>query len=78
MNGIFSPAPCQSSIRVLVGTHLMLLVQAFLLIWSGFDLDGTRPLIWLALLVGTTGLCCAVWGESPNPPPSWRERRRGR
>lgn len=78
MNGIFSAAPCQSSIRLLVGTQMLMLVQAFLLIWSAADLGGNRPLVWLALLAGTTGLGCAVWGESRNPPPSWRERRRGR
>ena len=44
MNGIFSAAPCQSSIRLLVGTHLILLVQAFLLIWSGLFIYLTAPL----------------------------------
>lgn len=78
MNGIFSNAPCQSSIRLLVGTHLILLVQASLVFWARPEDGQIRGLVLLAFIVGFSGFLCAVWGESREPPRHWRERRRGR
>lgn len=78
MNGIFSTSPCPSSIRLLVGTHLLLIVQSSLVLWSAPDLGGNQALIWLTLLLGITALICAVRGESTAPAVPWRERRRGR
>ncbi|MGC4250442.1 MAG: hypothetical protein QM605_02960 [Sphingobium sp.] len=45
MNGIFSGSPCPSSIRLLVGTHLLLIVQSSLVLWSAPDLGGNQALI---------------------------------
>lgn len=78
MNGIFSSAPCQSSVRLLVGTHLLLVLQSGLLLWSAPDLGGNQSLIWLTLLLGLAAFICAVRGEGTERLPYWRERRRGR
>ncbi|AMK24807.1 MULTISPECIES: hypothetical protein [Sphingomonadales] len=78
MNGIFSGAPCPSSIRLLVGTHLLLILQSSLVLWSAPDLGGSQALIWLTLFLGVTAFICAVCGESRTPAVPWRERRRGR
>lgn len=78
MNGIFSGAPCPSSIRLLVGTHLLLIVQSGLVLWSAPDLGGNQALIWLTLVLGLSAFICAVCGESRTPPVPWRERGRGR
>ncbi len=78
MNGIFSGAPCPSSIRLLVGTHLLLILQSSLVLWSAPDLGGSQALIWLTLFLGVTAFICAVCGESRTPAVHWRERRRGR
>lgn len=78
MNGIFSAAPCPSSIRLLVGTHLLLIVQSGLVLWSAPDLGGNQVLICLTLVLGFSAFVCAVCGESRTPPVPWRSRRRGR
>ena len=78
MNGIFSGAPCPSSIRLLVGTHLLLILQSSLVLWSAPDLGGSQALIWLTLFLGVTAFICAVCGESRMFVVPWRERRRGR
>ncbi|AEG48564.1 MULTISPECIES: hypothetical protein [Sphingomonadaceae] len=78
MNGIFSGAPCPSSIRLLVGTHLLMILQSSLVLWSAPDLGGSQALIWLTLFLGVTAFICAVCGESRTPAVPWRERRRGR
>lgn len=79
MNGIFSGTPCQSAIRLMVGTHLLLLVQSSLVLWSSPDLGGNQALIWLTLVLGFTAFICAVRGEGPEDERRNRWRRtRGR
>ncbi|MCG2841311.1 hypothetical protein L6Q21_09990 [Sandaracinobacter sp. RS1-74] len=79
MNGIFSAVPCQSSIRLLVGTHLLLLVQSSLLLWSAPDLGGNQALVWLTLVLGISAFICAVRGDDGDKRPDyWRRRRHGR
>ena len=78
MNGVFSNAPCQSSIRLMVGTHLLLLVQAALVFWARPGDTEIRVLVFLAFVLGLAGFICAVCGESSAPRVHWRERRRGR
>ena len=78
MNGIFSASPCPSSFRLLIGTHLLLIVQSGLVLWSAPDLGGNHALFWLFLFLGLSAFICAVCGESRTPPVPWRERRRGR
>ena len=78
MNGIFSASPCPSSIRLLVGTHLLMILQSGLVLWSAPDLGGNQALIWLTLVLGISAFIFAVCGESRTPPVQWRERRRRR
>ncbi|MGA1809356.1 hypothetical protein VHN57_10265 [Sphingobium sp. WW5] len=78
MNGIFSSAPCQSSIRLVVGTQLLLLVQAGIIIWARPAANDIRGLVLLAFALGLAGFIAAVCGESSAPRVHWRERRRGR
>jgi cytochrome bd-type quinol oxidase subunit 1 len=78
MNGIFSGSPCSASIRLMVGTHLLLLVQSALVLWSAPDLGGNQPLVWLTLLLGLGAFVCAVRGEVDGRQPWWKGRRRGR
>lgn len=73
MNGIFSGKPCQSAIRLIVGTHLLLLVQSSLVLWSAPDLGGNQALVWLTLVLGFSAFICAVRGEARDTPrASWR------
>lgn len=79
MNGICSSKPCQSSIRLMVGTHLLLLVQSSLVLWSSPDLGGNQVLIWMTLVLGVSAFICAVRGEGPEDERQNRWRRsRGR
>jgi hypothetical protein len=78
VNGIFSGSPCSTSIRLMVGTHLLLLVQSALVLWSSPDLGGNQPLVWLTLLLGLVAFAWAVRGESDELQPWWKGRRRGR
>ena len=79
MNGIFSSKPCQSAIRLMVGTHLLLLVQSALVLWSAPDLGGNQALVWLTLVLGFSALICAVRGEGrEDTRRDWWRRRHGR
>jgi hypothetical protein len=82
MNGLFSAAPCASSIRLLAGAHLLLLVQSVLVLWSAPLTGAGKVLVWLTLLIGIAAFLCAVRGEAAGRQPWWKarskERRRGR
>jgi hypothetical protein len=82
MRGIFSGAPGQSAIRLVVGTHLLMLVQSWLVLTSGHGLN-----IMLRILVGGTAIIAlvafiaAIHGGSDSDGRVWspRDRRaRGR
>jgi len=78
MNGIFSAAPCQSSIPLLVGTHLLLLVQAALVIWSSSVPGVMQAVAILIFVLGLAAFICALRGEdSEDHRDRWR-RRHGR
>lgn len=74
MRGIMSSAPAPSAIRLLVGTHLLLLVQALLVIRSAPAPDGMlRAIIIVTSLLAITALIAAVRGESgPDDAQWWR------
>ncbi|WP_298673216.1 hypothetical protein [uncultured Sphingomonas sp.] len=76
MNGIFSRQPCQSSIRLLVGTHLLLLVQSTLVLRGAPDLGASQMVIWLTLVPGVSAFICAVLGETSQPGSDYHWRRR--
>jgi hypothetical protein len=62
----------------MVGTHLLLLVQSALVLWSSPDLGGNQPLVWLTLVLGIAAFICAVRGEGIEDRIDWWRRRRGR
>jgi conjugal transfer pilus assembly protein TraW len=76
MNGIFSPRPCQTAIRLMIGTHLLLIIEAGCLAWSTSIID--MP---LRLILGGTALLAifafasAVHGGSGGDGEVWRPRR---
>lgn len=78
MNGIFSNAPCSSSIRLLVGTHMLLLVQAGLVLWSAPVPGEMQALVLLVFVIGLSAFICAVRGDSGEDHRDWWRRRRGR
>ena len=78
MNGIFSNAPCPSSIRLLVGTHMLLLVQAGLVLWSAPVPGEMQALVLLVFVIGLSAFICAVRGDSGEDRRDWWRRRRGR
>lgn len=78
MNGIFSATPCQSSIRLLVGTHLLLLVQAALVIWSASVPGEMQALVILVFVLGLAAFICALRGDNGEDRKDWWRRRHGR
>ncbi|AOH86936.1 hypothetical protein AWL63_18725 [Sphingomonas panacis] len=78
MRGIFSSQPGQAAIRLLVGTHLLLLVQAALVMWSAPDLGGLRALVAMIFALALAAFICAVRGENGDDRPHWRRRIRGK
>lgn len=79
MRGILSTAPGPSAIRLLVGTHLLLLIQAGLVLWSAHELEPVlRALVALVLVVAMSALCAAIHGLSDQSRKDWWRRRHGR
>lgn len=79
MRGILSAAPGPSAIRLMVGTHLLLLIQAALVLWSAPHLDiALRVLVALVFVMAVSGLCAAVHGLSDDDRPNWWRRRHAR
>lgn len=77
MKGILSATPAPSGIRLLVGSQLLFLVQAGLVLRSQSPLDVMLHAI--VLLVATTGLAAlitAVAGEPREPVADPRRRYR--
>ena len=72
MNGIFSTTPCQSSIRLLVGTHLLLLVQAALVIWSASVPGEMQALVILVFVLSLAAFICALRGDNSARPSAVR------
>ncbi|KKW90160.1 hypothetical protein [Sphingobium chungbukense] len=79
MRGILSSSPSQMAIRVLVGTHLLLLVQAVVVLASEPKLDWQLTLIIAgAALMGVSGLITAIHGGNAADQAIWRPRSRAR
>lgn len=76
MRGIFSSAPSQTAIRVLVGTHLLLQVQAVVVLASEPPLDWHLTLIVAgAAILGLSGIITAIHGGSADDRSIWHPRR---
>jgi len=79
MRGIFSSSPSQMAIRVLVGTHLLLLVQAIVVLASEPHLDWQLTLIIAgAAIMGVSGIITAIHGGGAEEPSVWDAIRRAR
>lgn len=76
MRGILSAAPGPSAIRLMLGTHLLLLIQAALVLWSVPHLDiALRVLVAMVFALAVGGLCAAVHGLSDDNRQTWWRRR---
>ncbi len=79
MRGILSAAPGPSAIRLMVGTHLLLLIQAALVLWSAPRVDvPLRILVGLVMLIALGGLIASIRGVAEEPRQDWWRRRHGR
>lgn len=75
MRGILSTSPAPSAIRLLVGSHLLLLIQAWLVLRSRPPLDAMlAALVLMLAIVGAAGLIAAIVGE-PREQPRGAQRR---
>jgi len=76
MRGIFSSRPGQSAIRVLVGTHLLLLIQAGLVLWSAPAIPGElRFIVAITAILGLSAFIAAVHGGTIDDGQVWTPRR---
>lgn len=79
MRGLLSAAPGPSAIRLVLGTHLLLLVQAALVLWSAPQVDlPLRILVGLVMLIALGGLIASIHGVADAPRQDWWRRRHGR
>lgn len=77
MRGIFSGTPAPSAIRLLVGSHLLLLIQAGLVLNSRQPLDTMlATLVLMLAVVGLAALIAAIVGEPRERPVDPRRRYR--
>lgn len=76
MNGIFSSTPGTGPIRLLVGTHGLLLAQSTLALMAPDIADGFRIMVGLILTLALGGLAAAALGlPADDGEPYWRRRR---
>lgn len=79
MRGLLSAAPGPSAIRLLVGTHLLLLIQAALMLWSAPQIDvPLRVLVGLVMAIALGGFVAAIHGIAGDARECWGRRRHGR
>lgn len=76
MTGILSSQPGQPAIRLVVGTHLLLTIQAGLVLWSATDMDmGLRCIVGAAALLGLTAIITAIRGGDAEESRIWQPYR---
>lgn len=79
MNGLLSSTPSPTSIRVLVGTHLLLLVQAALVFQTADVLPpALQAMVVTSGIIGVAGLVAAIRGEAATEGTPWWRRRHAR
>ena len=74
MNGILSAHPGQGAIRLLVGSHGLLLVQSALTGWGGTAENGSRILTIVALGIAVPTFLCALVGDGADHDHPWSSR----
>lgn len=76
MNGIFSSTPGTGPIRLLVGTHGLLVAQSTLALMGPDIADGFRIMVALTLALAAGGFVAAVIGfPADDTMPYWQRRR---
>lgn len=79
MRGILSGAPGPSAIRLMVGTHLLLLIQAALVLWSAPQIDvPLHVLVGMVMIIALGGFVAAIHGIADDARECWWRRRHGR
>ena len=74
MRGAFSNTPAPSCVRLLVGSQLLFLVEAWLILQSRPGIGaGLTGLVILVSAIGIASLLAAVMGEpAGGAAPGWR------
>lgn len=76
MNGIFSSTPGSGPIRLLVGSHGLLVAQSSLALMAPDIADGFRFMVGLLLALALGGFMAAAIGlPADDGEPYWRRRR---
>lgn len=78
MNGIFSSTPGVGPIRILVGTHGLMLTQSGLTLMAQPTASGFRFMVALVLALAVGGLAAAVLGLPGDDTEPYARRRHGR
>lgn len=75
MRGLLSATPGPSAIRLIFGTHILLLIQAVLVLWSAPTLDPVlRTLVGVILAIAIPAFCTAVHGLADDDRANWWSR----
>lgn len=75
MNGLASPSPSQSAVRLALGGFLLLIVQSLLLLLApAADLRG---LVRVLTLIAVGALVASLIGPPEPPKDLWRRRHEG-
>lgn len=76
MTGILSSTPARGPVRLLVGTHLLLLVQTVLVCQTSDPLPTSmRLFLGMSGVLGLTALIVAVRGERQDQGKPWWAKR---
>lgn len=76
MRGLLSTTPGPSAIRLMLGTHLLLLIQAALVLWAEPEPSAMlRILVGIILAVALPAFCVALHGLADDDRPAWWTRR---
>jgi hypothetical protein len=76
MRGLLSATPGPSAIRLIIGTHLLLLIQAALVLWAAPE-PGTmlRIPVGIVLAIAIPAFVAALHGLAADDRPNWWSRR---
>lgn len=79
MKGLLSSSPSPASVRIVVGTQLLFLVQTALIFQASAALDfALQALVVTTGTIGFAGLIAAIRGEAASEPTPWWRRRHAR